>query len=176
VNMRPREIAILVSLCALASSAAAQTAPTVRTGTRVRVTVTDPSVPKRVARFEAFTDSTLVVSANASSQAIPFATIQALETSRRAPGVLGGAIGLLVGSALGGVAGCAANRDSYGVFCGGQSDTKVAVGAAIGGLAGAALGAFLFRRDRWSPVLLPGRRGDVDMRARQPTSPPAWMP
>lgn len=117
--------------------------------------MTGPTASVRIARFEAFTDSTLVVSANASSDIIPLTVVQRLESSRRAPNALTGAIGLLTGVALGGVAGCAANRDSYGVFCGGQSDTKVAVGAAVGGIAGAALGAFLFRRERWSPVELP---------------------
>ena len=146
-----------LSFCLIAASAEAQTAPTLEPGARVRVTTTSPTGPVRIARFEAFTDSTLVVSVNASPSAIPLSVIQKLESSRRAPSVLGGAIGLVLGTALGGAAGCAANRDSYGVFCGGQSDAKVVAGAAIGGIAGAALGAFVFRRDRWSPVALPAR-------------------
>lgn len=62
--------------------------------------------------------------------------------------VLGGVGGFVLGAAVGGALGCAANRDDYGVFCGGQDDTKVYVGAAIGAVAGAALGAYLFRGNR----------------------------
>ncbi|MGE0553861.1 MAG: hypothetical protein AB7R55_10575 [Gemmatimonadales bacterium] len=46
----------------------------------------------------------------------------------------------------------AANRDSYGVYCAGQSDTKVVLGAALGGAAGAAVGALVFKRRRWRPI------------------------
>jgi hypothetical protein len=60
--------------------------------------------------------------------------------------VAGGIGGFLIGGLAGGLAACHFNRDSYGVFCAGQSDTKLAIGAATGGLAGAALGAWLFRR------------------------------
>jgi hypothetical protein len=156
LSARPGIAALIgLSFCLLVSFADAQTASSLEPGARVRVTMTGPTASVRIARFEAFTDSTLVVSANASSDIIPLSVVQRLESSRRAPNVLAGAIGLLVGGALGGVAGCAANRDSYGVFCGGQSDTKVAAGAAVGGIAGAALGAFLFRRERWSAVDLP---------------------
>jgi hypothetical protein len=149
-------VALIALNCALASFASAQTAPPIERGTRVRVTTTDASVPVRTARFESFTDSTLIVSGSV----IPLSTIQRLESSRQRPNLLGGAIGLLVGVAAGGAVGCAVNRDSYGVFCGGQSDAKVAAGAAIGGIAGAALGALLFKRDRWSLVELgtPNRR------------------
>ena len=156
-RVSPRLFVGALSFCLIAASAEAQSASSLEPGARVRVTTTSPTAPIRIARFEAFTDSTLVVSTNASPNAIPLSVIQKLESSRRAPSLLGGAVGLVVGSALGGVAGCAVNRDSYGVFCGGQSDTKVVAGAAVGGIAGAALGAFLFRRDRWSQVALPPR-------------------
>jgi membrane associated rhomboid family serine protease len=69
--------------------------------------------------------------------------------------VVGGVVGFLAGAVLGGVIGCAANRDSYGVFCGGQDDTKVFVGAALGGVAGGAVGALLFRRERWTVIAGP---------------------
>lgn len=55
----------------------------------------------------------------------------------------GGVVGLVVGAAAGAFVGCLANRDDYGVLCGGQSDTKVFVGAAIGATAGALIGSRL---------------------------------
>ena len=156
MNGRRLAVALLTLNCALASFASAQTAPPIERGTRVRITTTGAGGPARIARFEAFTDSTLIVSGSV----IPLSTIQRLESSRKTPNLLGGAVGLLLGAVAGAAAGCAANRDSYGVFCGGQSDLKVFGGAAIGGVAGAALGALLFKRDRWSPVELsePNRR------------------
>lgn len=63
------------------------------------------------------------------------------------PNVTGGIIGFVVGAAAGAAVGCLANKDDYGVFCGGQDDTKVVVGAAVGGVVGAAIGALLFRRE-----------------------------
>jgi hypothetical protein len=59
--------------------------------------------------------------------------------------VAGGIGGFIVGGAAGGALGCLANKDSYGVFCGGQDDTKFVVGAALGAVVGAALGAMIFR-------------------------------
>ena len=63
-----------------------------------------------------------------------------------------GVLGLLLGAGVGGALGCLANKDDYGVYCGGQDDTKVIVGAALGGLAGAAAGALLFKREAWRTV------------------------
>lgn len=81
--------------------------------------------------------------------AVPHATLARVEaaTARR-PSVAGGVAGALVGAVAGGVVGCMANRDDYGVFCGGQSDTTVAIGAIIGAGIGAYIGAKLFARDR----------------------------
>ena len=153
--------AIALSFFLCASWAAAQDAPLVP-GARVRVTLRTPP-QSLVARFDALTDTTLALAGNSSPRVIPLSNVERIEWSRgRKPGVLGGVVGFLVGGALGGVAGCAANRDSYGVFCGGQSDTKVAVGTALGGIAGAALGAYLGRRDRWTPLALPRRSRDID--------------
>jgi hypothetical protein len=63
--------------------------------------------------------------------------------SERGWSVTGAVIGGIVGVAVGGALGCLANRDDYGTFCGGQSDTKVAVGAVLGAGAGAFIGARL---------------------------------
>jgi hypothetical protein len=70
---------------------------------------------------------------------------RSLSASRRYS-VGGGVVGFVVGAAAGGALGCLANKDDYGVFCGGQDDTKVFVGAALGAAAGAVLGAVLLRR------------------------------
>jgi hypothetical protein len=158
---RARCVALALGFLLSASWAAAQES-LLEPGARVRVTLRIPP-QSQVARFEALTDTTLLLSGSSAARVIPLSNIERIEwSSGRKPGVLGGVIGLLVGVAVGGAAGCAANRDSYGVFCGGQSDTKVAVGAAIGGIAGAALGAYLRRRDRWTPVALPRRSPDID--------------
>jgi hypothetical protein len=70
-----------------------------------------------------------------------------LETGRTWS-LTGAVIGGVVGAAVGGALGCLANRDDYGVYCGGQSDTKVVIGAVLGAGAGAWIGAVLPRRIR----------------------------
>lgn len=76
-------------------------------------------------------------------------TARRLEAHRgRKPSVLGGVIGFAVGGVAGGLVGCSLNRDDYGVFCAGQSDTKVFLGAVVGGAVGGAVGALLFSRKR----------------------------
>ncbi|HSL68632.1 MAG TPA: hypothetical protein VK864_00255 [Longimicrobiales bacterium] len=140
---------------AIGSPAAAQDTVPLTPGTRLRLTL---SAPARVefARFQALTDTALLVAASAAPRVIPLTSIRVLEYSRGyAPSLAGGALGLLLGGAIGATIGCAANRDSYGVFCAGQSDTKVAVGTAIGGIAGAALGAYGLRREKWTRLALP---------------------
>lgn len=120
-------------------------------GMRVRVTLSPPSTQRHIGRVETLTDTALVLSDRRVKRTIPLAGVLQVESSEgRRANLLAGGLGLLAGAAIGAAAGCAANRDSYGVFCGGQSDTKVAVGAGLGGVAGAALGAFVFRRERWT--------------------------
>jgi hypothetical protein len=103
--------------------------------------------------FQALTDTTLVLSRGSSFITLPLASITQVEVSRgRKPNVAAGVVGFILGAAAGGVLACTANRDDYGVFCGGQDDTKLVIGAALGGAAGAALGALLFRRERWRAV------------------------
>ena len=124
-----------------------------REGSRLRVTPVSVSTPAQIVQFQAFNDSALVVSSGASSRMIPLRDIGRLEQSAgRKPNLATGAVGLLLGVAIGGAVACANNRDSYGVFCAGQNDTKIAVGAVIGGVTGGLLGAYLFRRERWTPV------------------------
>jgi hypothetical protein len=84
--------------------------------------------------------------AGGASIVAPVSVPMAQERARRRPSVVGGVVGFVLGAAAGGLVGCAANRDSYGVFCAGQNDTKVFVGAAIGGIAGATAGALIFAR------------------------------
>jgi hypothetical protein len=143
-----------IALGVFASICAAQEEPPLHPGSRIRVTIQGPEASTRIGRLGAVNDSTLVLLTASSSTAIPRAGIIRLELSRgRKPSVPGGIAGLVLGAAAGGAVGCLANRDSYGVFCAGQSDTKVVVGAVVGGAAGATLGALLFRRERW--VTLP---------------------
>ena len=125
-------------------------------GARLRVT-SEHRMPRiEIGRYHALTDTTLVLSRDTAILALPLADISGGEVSRgRKPGIAGGVVGLLLGAAAGGVLACTANRDDYGVFCGGQDDTKLVIGAAIGGAAGATLGALLFRRERWTAVDVP---------------------
>ena len=102
---------------------------------RVLVTTVGPVAgPARVTgEFQEWRDSTLVLRAEGGvPRTIPLRTIEVLEVSRgRAPGPT--LAGLLLGTAVGFALGCAANRDDYGVYCGGQSDATVFTGAALGG-------------------------------------------
>jgi hypothetical protein len=75
-----------------------------------------------------------------------FARLPVLDAdTTRTWSVTGAIVGAVVGAAVGGALGCLANRDDYGVFCGGQSDTKVVIGAVLGAGAGAWIGAVLPR-------------------------------
>ena len=131
----------------------ARPADTLDPGDRIRVSVVTPTPRLYIGTYQARTDSTLELRSGGSSLTISMRTVTRLEQSRgQKLSVGGGVIGFLVGGAGGAALGCLANRDDYGVFCGGQSDTKVVVGAALGGAAGAALGAILFRRERWRSV------------------------
>ena len=125
---------------------------------RVRITVAES---KTVGVFHSATDTTFTIITPSGLLRFSSHDVSMLERSAgRRPNVLTGIVGLLTGVAVGGVIGCAANNDDYGVFCGGQDDTKVMVGATAGGLAGAVLGAWLFKRERWEITEFP-RRLDV---------------
>jgi hypothetical protein len=151
VAIRGLVVVALALPCPLASLEAQD--PLLTAGARLRVTAAGSATPMRTGAFASLTDTTLVLT---SGTPIPRASITRLELSRgRKPSIAGGVIGFLLGGAAGGVLACTANRDDYGVFCGGQDDTKLVIGAVVGGAAGAALGALLFRRDRWTPIDLP---------------------
>jgi hypothetical protein len=147
-----RTALVVLALCCPPGVLGAQDA-TLVPGARLRVT-SEHRIPRiETGRYHALTDTTLVLSRDTTLLPLPRVDISRVEVSRgRKPGIVGGVVGLLVGAAAGGVIACTANRDDYGVFCGGQDDTKLVIGAAIGGAAGAALGALLFRRERWTEV------------------------
>lgn len=135
------------------SAPAARQAAAPTPGARLRVTWADPELQTFVGRLDAVTDGVLRLSADSGPVSIPREAIRSLERSLgHRPGIAGGVVGLVLGAGAGGVLGCLANADDYGVFCGGQDDTKVIVGAALGGVAGGALGAYLFRTERWRRV------------------------
>jgi hypothetical protein len=121
--------------------------------TRLRVTAETAGGLVQTGTYRALTDTTLSLFTGGSVLSIPLASISRVELSRgRKPSIAGGVAGLVLGGAAGGALACMANRDDYGVFCGGQDDSKLIVGAALGGVAGTALGALLFRRERWKVV------------------------
>ena len=126
--------------------------PTPALGQRVRVTTSAPSIT-RIGAWRGADGSNVNIQVDSTAIAIPRGTITRLEQSMgKKPNVAMGVIGLLFGAGVGGALGCLANKDDYGVYCGGQDDTKVIVGAALGGLAGAAAGALLFKREAWRTV------------------------
>jgi hypothetical protein len=145
-------IAALV-LCLPLASLQGQDAVQLTPATRLRVSAASPLTQVQTGTYRALTDTALVLSGDTAQVTIPLAGITRVELSRgRKPNVAAGIVGFLLGAAAGGALGCAANRDDYGVYCGGQDDTKVIAGAALGGIAGATLGALLFRREQWAVV------------------------
>ena len=120
---------------------------------RVRVTVNQS---RTVGIFHSATDTTFTIRTASGILRFSSNAINMVERSAgRRPNIVTGIAGFVAGAAVGGVIGCATNNDDYGVFCGGQDDTKVMVGASVGGVAGAVLGALLFKRDRWEITALP---------------------
>lgn len=145
---------LLVALAGSTSNALAQ-GPTLTVGARVRVVLREPE-QTRIGAYRAADQAGLTLAVDSTTLTIPRENIVRLEQSLgRNPGVPGGIVGALLGAVVGGAVGCLANKDDYGVYCGGQDDTKVIVGAAVGGVAGAVVGAMLFRTERWRAVELP---------------------
>ena len=122
---------------------------------RVRITIAES---KTVGIFHNATDTTFTIRTPSGLLRFVSRDISMLERSMgRRPNILTGIVGLIAGAAIGGAIGCAANNDDYGVFCGGQDDTKVIAGATAGGAAGALLGALLWKRERWEIADFPMR-------------------
>ena len=145
----PRSGTLLAVLLLYSPIAAAQGPPLVL-GARVRVTT---ATAKETGLFRGADQANLMLQVDSTTRTIPRSTIQLFERSMgKKPNVGLGIVGLLVGMGVGGALGCLANKDDYGVYCGGQDDTKVIVGAALGGLAGAAAGALLFKSEKWETI------------------------
>ena len=146
---RPLSTTILFLACG--TPLAAQ-GPAPALGQRVRITTSAPGTT-RVGTWRGADAANVSIQVDSTTLTIPRGTITRLEQSMgKKPNMAMGVIGLLFGAGVGGALGCLANKDDYGVYCGGQDDTKVIVGAALGGLAGAAAGALLFKREAWRTV------------------------
>jgi hypothetical protein len=151
--IRHAAVLALLALLLVPTLAQAQEGARVQRGARVRVTTFDGA--PSTGEFERWDGSTLLIYDRDEPRTFAFDDIDVLELSQgRSASTVGVVVGGLLGAAVGGALGCAANRDDYGVYCGGQSDTKVFVGAALGAAAGAALGALLIRVESWLPVPL----------------------
>jgi hypothetical protein len=156
-----RFAALVVALVAVGSPLAAQQAPRLAPGTRVRVTVTDAESRTNtdvfVGVYRGGDDAALSLERGQAPESIALGKLRGLEVSLgRRPSLLRATLGFLIGGTVGFFAvGCLANRDSYGVLCLGQDDSKCLIGAVAGGLAGAAIAALLFPREDWQAVTLP---------------------
>jgi hypothetical protein len=129
--------------------------PDLVVGTRVRVTITAQPTT-RVGAFRGVDPAYLSLQVDTTTYRIPRETIARLEQSTgKKPNVAAGVLGAILGAGVGGALGCLANKDDYGVYCGGQDDTKVILGAVLGGLAGGAAGALLFKKEGWREVPVP---------------------
>ena len=143
----------LLAILLLHSPIASAQGPPLVLGTRVRVTTL---TAKQTGLYRGADQANLMLQVDSITRTIPRGTIEQIERSTgKKPNTTLGIVGLLLGMGVGGALGCLANKDDYGVYCGGQDDTKVIVGAALGGLAGAAAGALLFKKEGWQAVLLP---------------------
>ena len=146
-----RTVAVLIAMLALPAALPAQ-GPAIVYGTRVRVTTTTQPAT-RVGLFRGNDPTVIIFQIDTTTYRIPRESITRLEQSMgRKPNVTTGILGAILGAGVGGALGCLANKDDYGVYCGGQDDTKVIVGAVLGGLVGGAAGALLFKRERWVRV------------------------
>jgi hypothetical protein len=153
-----RFAALVGALVAIAVPVAAQQAPLLAPGTRVRVTVASPEsrtgADVFIGRYRGRDDAALWLEPGPAPAAIPLGQLRGLEVSLgRKPSVLRTTIAAFIGATVGTFAvGCLANRDSYGLLCLGQDDSKFVIGFVAGGLVGAAIGAWLFPREEWQAV------------------------
>ena len=145
----------LAALLLLAASPLDAQGPPLTVGTRVRATTT-PASTTLTGVYRGLDQGAFTLQVDASTHRIPRETIAKLEQSTgRKANVTTGILGAILGAGIGGALACFANTDDYGVYCGGQDDTKVIIGAVIGGLAGGAAGALLFKREGWREIRVP---------------------
>ena len=140
------------------ASPAQQLAP-LQLGARIRVVADTFGTGAETGTFQGLNGNTIRMDRGSERFVLPLASVTRLEQSQgKKPNLPAGILGLLLGAGIGGALGCLANPDDYGVFCGGQDDTKVIVGAVLGGVAGGLAGALMFPRERWSAVDLTSLR------------------
>ncbi|HSK17765.1 MAG TPA: hypothetical protein VK912_01395 [Longimicrobiales bacterium] len=140
-------IMLLSLIIPLSSAAAQQAAPEPAGSAAARVTRLSPDA---TLRWDALYPSGMTPSTvtGADLRIAPLPTLRIESDSDRTWSMTGAVVGAIAGAAIGAAVGCLANRDDYGVFCGGQSDTKVVIGALVGAGAGAWIGAVLPGRIR----------------------------
>lgn len=145
-----RNIAAVIAVLSLPLASSAQDPQPLEAGTRLRIVGTGTPAQVRTGELHALSDGGRVL------------LVERSEGRRRN---VGAAIaGAVLGAAVGGVTACHFNRDSYGVFCAGQSDTKIVIGSLIGAAVGATIGAVLFQREERAPVETNGLRpGAVEL-------------
>lgn len=120
-------------------------------GERVRITM--PRSAALIGSVASSTDSTITLAAANYPITVRRSEIQVLERSLgKHPNIAAVVISGIIGAGIGGIVGCAANADSYGVFCGGQNDTKVVVGAGVGAITAAVIGGKMFTKEKWSRI------------------------
>lgn len=144
-----RTAIMLIMLVMPLSSAAAQQAVT-DASTTGTIAGTAP-LPEAAMRWDIIRYPSTVIPRMATGADQSIARRHALQIeldSDRSWSVTGAVVGAVAGAAVGVAIGCLANRDSYGVYCGGQSDTKLVIGGLLGAGAGAWIGAVLPRRLR----------------------------
>jgi hypothetical protein len=169
-NLVARVVPLLCAMVMAAPPAAgAQSTADLREGTRVRIA--EAAAGRLVGTVSAVRGDTLVVRSGNDVRAVPFSSIRVLQVSRGRPPRLasaleGGAIGLVTGSAAGAagavlgtlVSGDDCDREGEDLLCF-STGTWALVGVIIGAPFGAASGAvagFLFPRERWRSIGLPG--------------------
>ena len=154
-----RSIGLTCLLLGLPGLSLAQQQAPLQLGARIRVAADTFGTGAETGTFQGLSGNTLQMDRGSRRYALPLASVTRLEQSQgKKPNVPAGILGLVLGAGIGGTLGCLANADDYGVFCGGQDDTKVIIGAVLGGVAGGLVGALAFPRERWNVVDLPSLR------------------
>ena len=140
-------------LLALPGASPAQQQTPLQLGARIRVVADTFGTGAETGTYQGLNGNTLRLDRGSERFVLPLGSVARLEQSLgKKPNLPAGILGMLLGAGVGGALGCLANPDDYGVFCGGQDDTKVIIGAVLGGVAGGLTGALVFPRERWSAV------------------------